>query len=294
MNVVYDEAVEYLRTLMPKCTDENFIRTIAEQLMRGEGVTLAVDGAEERIVASVTQPSAQEMKGFVHDQFTRVGHDTIPYDMLVGERTTKVCDIGPWIWPKADNGAWDGPADELPGLLNIILKHAKKRGVIVQAGGCCGMYPRIFANYFAQVYTFEPDPLNFYCLVRNCQADNISKFQAALGSNHDLLWVKRDGISNVGMHRVSPYPDDKRMLVQQLTIDALVLVECDAIVLDAEAFEPEILDGAIETIRTYRPVISIEMQRVDAVTKIMKTHNYVSVDRNGADSIWIPEEHATA
>lgn len=85
----------------------------------------------------------------------------------------------------------------------VWLEHTKGRDVVIQAGGCLGLYPRLFAQYFKHVYTFEPVAINFYCLVQNCQVDNVHKFNAALGATHKMVGVGGWSCHNPGLGSVN-------------------------------------------------------------------------------------------
>jgi hypothetical protein len=95
-------------------------------------------------------------------------------------RDEKVAGVGPWLWPADDVTGWTLQAGEFPTLREVVLKHARAQCTIVQVGGCCGMYPRLWAKDFNLVYTFEPEPINFHCLVANCGDQIVFKTQAAL------------------------------------------------------------------------------------------------------------------
>jgi hypothetical protein len=74
------------------------------------------------------------------------------------------------------------------------------RRVIVQAGGCCGTYPRLWSN--DRVYTFEADPLNFFCLAQNCSGPSIVKAEAALSDTTVDGNLISGPEHNVGMHKL--------------------------------------------------------------------------------------------
>lgn len=177
------------------------------------------------------------------------------FNDLVCRRDEVIDGVGGWMWVKSDNGAWDGPKKDWPSLKEGILKYVKSFNVCVQAGGNCGMYPRLLSNMFKNVYTFEPDALNFHCLVNNCQSENIYKFNSALGETNKLLRVHSISNDNVGMHKVK---DDGVCNVPTFTIDQLSLTQCDFIQLDCEGYEPNVVLGAMDTITKFKPVISLE------------------------------------
>lgn len=179
------------------------------------------------------------------------------YEDKVILREETIDGIGPWYWPEKDRGAWKGPKEDwLKSHRDLLLHFTKGRKVCVQAGGNCGMYPRLLAEHFDTVYTFEPDGLNFHCLTLNCQKDNILKFHAALGENHSLLVL--DGShdpANVGMHKVMPRPFG---IIPQFCIDDLALRDCDLIQLDVEGYELSVLKGAARTVEKFKPTLMLE------------------------------------
>lgn len=178
-------------------------------------------------------------------------------DDLVRIREQEVEGIGQWVWPIADEGAWLGPSQEFAAIRDSMKTTWRGRKLIVQAGGCCGMYPRLFSEIFDTVVTFEPAPLNWYCLNRNCPSDKIIKYNAALGEYPGKVWMVITPLSNVGTNRIVD-ADFGGIEIDQMTIDDLKLEACDAIQLDIEGYEPAALLGAAQTISRFRPVISIE------------------------------------
>ena len=108
------------------------------------------------------------------------------YQGFVQVRDEYVSGVGPWVWARDDVHGWIGPkmdweVHHSQNIARYCSTRLGPRSVAVQAGGCMGMYPRLLSDMFNAVYTFEPDPLNFHCLVANCQRDNIVKMNAALG-----------------------------------------------------------------------------------------------------------------
>lgn len=209
------------------------------------------------------------------------------FDHLTYLRETSVCGIAPWLWPIADVGAWEGPHKEFEGLRDKLLAKTKHRGTIVQAGGCCGLYPRLWLESFQRVYTFEPDPLSFHCLVNNCQSPDIHKYNAALGHTRGTIWLNgMDNLQNVGMHQVATNrTGDLSLQVQVMLIDDLELDACDAIQLDIEGYEYPALKGAEKTIEKFRPVIATENPS-STVTNFLAQFGYVQYETNVADKLF--------
>lgn len=178
------------------------------------------------------------------------------------------------LWQKSDFGAFgrviakkpvDGPIFDLVIDMPEWLAMLQEKDVVVQAGGCMGMYPLYYSTIFKQVYTFEPDPDNYFCLDHNCKPDNIHKFNMGLGSSDEPLKLVRIAPQNAGMHRVvsadqlNPnVPAEIVYDVQMKTIDSLELETCNLIHLDVELFELEALKGAERTLDKCSPLIVVE------------------------------------
>lgn len=201
-------------------------------------------------------------------------------------RHESVGELHGWTWPKTDTGAWNGPKmDWESSHSHKYMKYLKNRRAVVTAGANCGMYARQYAYLFETVYAFEPDPLNFYCLVNNCQMDNVVKMQCALGSEAGLISINRNYADNVGMNTVNEDPStDPRFPL--ITIDSLNLRYCDLIQLDVEGYEEKVLLGAKKTIKKHKPVIILE-NGCRFYLEIMNSLGYEHVDSSSADDIFV-------
>jgi FkbM family methyltransferase len=211
-----------------------------------------------------------------HNQEQKTGNDT-PTGLHI--RNERVEGIGPWLWVAGDVWGWKQPKEEFPALRDLILSNVKDRRSIVQAGGCCGMYPRLWAESFETVTTFEPDPLNFQCLTANCPDPRITKHQAALSSKPFFCSIERtSGDFNVGMHRIGSKPGD----IPVKRLDDFKFKHLDALQLDCEGHEPEIIAGAKRTIMRHHPLISIEAPNTKLVEKL-KSWGYTEAGRCGSN-----------
>lgn len=174
--------------------------------------------------------------------------------MMLSQTKQVVIDGRQWI-KIIDDAAFESILEGFASYEKVWNDLVRNKGVVVQAGGYCGVFPRLLSETFERVYTFEPDSLNFFCLTLNCQSENIIKAQAALGNVHGLLSVIRTHATNKGMNIVGVSPEAS---IPTYRIDDLHLDACDLIALDTEGYEFNILSGAIETIGKFKPVITVE------------------------------------
>jgi FkbM family methyltransferase len=150
-----------------------------------------------------------------------------------------------------------GPED-----LTAVWPHLTQRRCVVQAGGGVGRWAAELAKTFDHVYTFEPDPQNFACLVRNCTAPNVMKYQAALGQRHELIHLEPLEPNNAGAGEVFPGGH-----TPTIVLDDLALEDVDFIQLDVEGSEEKVLRGASRIIQRDGPVLLLEFGNVPRATK---------------------------
>lgn len=194
------------------------------------------------------------------------------------------------LWPTDDVGCakvtFDGVSD-----LDVAYRHCVGFDVAVQAGGNCGVWPAAMGKVFKTVYTFEPDPVNFRCLCANASAENIFKFNAALGRTHEMIGLHRRP-ENVGAHQV-----DGPGNIPTLRVDDLGLRRCDLIYLDIEGYELRALHGAQATIGLCQPVVVIEdkgcserygVQKGETEAWLTERYGYRVAERVNRDVVLVP------
>ena len=158
-----------------------------------------------------------------------------------------------WAWPDFDINLIR-VIDQVQDI-HSILPHVEYRRMCIQAGGACGVWPKMFALYFESVITFEPQPENFACLVRNCREPNIWAFNKALGESRGMVdMVLPDSMKE----NTGTWYAKAGQTTELTTIDESCFGVVDLIQLDIEGMELEALKGATETIARYHPVIVIE------------------------------------
>jgi len=182
------------------------------------------------------------------------------------------------LWPTSDTDAFsailnDWKLDSTHWIDNVDTKHT-----VVQAGGNCGMYPLLYSLHFETVYTFEPDPLNFHCLVNNCQTDNIIKFNTALGNGGFVKLIHYED-HNIGTMKTKK---SKSAIIPAMRLDSLNLEHCDLIHFDLEGGESGALDGSLDTIKKHKPIIVLEKGRGG---KILSKFGYECI-YNGRDTVY--------
>jgi len=186
-----------------------------------------------------------------------------------------------WLWANNETGLWDGPHEEWPVHKEFWYSHVKNFEVIIQAGGAFGMYPRLHANYFKRVYTFEPNPFSFFILSNNCQLPNIFKFNCALGKESGFVDLNMNDKANMGTHQIT---SSSNQFIPILPIDSFAWDKVDFIQLDVECYEKNVIEGAMNTINKFKPVISAELG--ESLIEILGPLGYKRKGKTGSDTLF--------
>lgn len=197
-----------------------------------------------------------------------------------------------WVWPKEDTGLWDGPKNDWEKVKPFILEHCNGFNTVVQAGGGCGMYPRLLAQMFAKVYTFEPDAYNFHCLVNNCKEKNIFKFNAALSDKHRTVTLAAPEVTNRGTGTINTGSHEfvNSGSIPALTIDDFEYEKLDFIYLDIEGYEKYALKGATNSIGKHKPLVACESVHNGGM-EILETWGYIAIEKVGYDTFFVHESN---
>lgn len=195
--------------------------------------------------------------------------------------------IRDFYWPESDIACSAMMWNQI-GAIDKVSKHCKNFNLVVQAGGNCGVWPSHLAKKFKLVYTFEPDSENFGFLVKNCPEKHIVKMQAGLGKIHGMSGMKgsRKNCGEFWMEGPG--------FVPILKIDDFRFPFLDLICLDIEGFEMHALEGAIEHIEKYKPVILAENKgkawkygfEEDDIDRLLAPFGYDMVEQIHSDKIY--------
>jgi FkbM family methyltransferase len=161
-----------------------------------------------------------------------------------------------WIAGSATHGAWLG-SYELD-KQRLFVEHVRRGNVIYDIGANVGVYTllsSVLVGNDGHVYAFEPSPQNLYFLrahVARNHLSNVTLIGKAVGAAVGTVKFT----SNRGlMGRVD---DSGDIAVSVTSIDAFV----DAghrpptlMKIDVEGAEADVLSGATNTLRTYRPTL---------------------------------------
>lgn len=150
--------------------------------------------------------------------------------------------------------------------LAIVKKYLTEESVIIDIGANVGTHSIVFAHAAknGKVIAIEPSREVYPILLKNTVRTNITPLQLAISDRNGsvVFHVASDdgysGLKDTGMKAIINTYD-----VLSLSLDTLMamlnLPRLDLIKIDVEGLENEVLAGAEETIRIYKPYIFCEI-----------------------------------
>lgn len=165
-----------------------------------------------------------------------------------------------WLVPEVDTQCLPWVLNEVP-KFDAVLKYVKNFDSCIQAGGNIGVFPKLLSKHFKNIYSYEPDPANFKALMANVASETVIAYPMALGEKQEFGEVLVLDPTNIGAHRMG----FGRGTVKVNTIDYLHHFsgswydDVGLIWLDIEGAELLALKGGVETIKSNKPVIVLEM-----------------------------------
>lgn len=145
-------------------------------------------------------------------------------------------------------------------FLEGFRKYIPAGGVVVDVGASLGDYTATFSQMVGEggrVVALEPNPPTFECLEHNMWPyKNVLVYRLALGNAEHWSATVIPDDNNIGASRLEINVFGR---VRVTTLDVSAIEHLDFLKIDAEGWEPLILDGGKETINRFRPVMLIEV-----------------------------------
>lgn len=166
-----------------------------------------------------------------------------------------------------------------PHMHRIFEKYITKDSIVIEGGAYIGTHTIKLAYLSKHVYAFEPMPQTNNTLTNNLKLNditNVTVFNEGLSDKIGNTYYEWSEIDNPGGSGLANNPDGKtgdtnpyfinilenkknKIEVNLITIDSLNLQRVDFIKLDIEGYEILAINGAIETIKKYKPIITLEV-----------------------------------
>lgn len=125
-------------------------------------------------------------------------------------------------------------------FLKYCESQNKKFKTVMDVGAWCGTWSKAIEPFAQRVIAFEPDPLHFDCLQKNCTINCIPRMEA-VGSEIKQVSLTEDDFTQA--KRVDKHGD-----IPMTTLDRLEYKDIDMIKIDVEGYEMQVLKGATKTL----------------------------------------------
>lgn len=149
-----------------------------------------------------------------------------------------------------------GPAEYQDDVRDAAYKYVTDFNIAVDVGANVGLWAKPLTKVFNHVIAFEPLEQVYTCLEQNVNGLNIEIHKHALGSVNDKVEMVYDA-NNTGSSFVSEIGSGS---IDIKRLDDLNLPKFGLLKIDCERHELEVIQGGVETILKYKPIIVCEQQ----------------------------------
>ena len=205
-------------------------------------------------------------------------------------------------WPNWVPSKWmtdirPDPYIKAPKVVDVAMRHHKgHRRLVIQAGGHVGIWPAKLSDYFERVVSFEPVLENYIACVHNIQANNVLMCLGCLSSSLELVKVS-NSVGFGGSARISPKENTfASCAIPICKLPQWIQSQIDAIFLDVEGHELEILKGAVDVLEANHPMIVTEEKekflqtgKAGETARFLQRWGYKQVDQLSNDLIFVAE-----
>ena len=166
----------------------------------------------------------------------------------------------------------------------------------IDVGGFDGEYSSMYASIFENVETFEPNIHMFQRFKLNTlpytnlthHILGVSSYIGSATFYHNNIHMGRSTIIESRVDNDNDFYEP--MVINVVTIDSMNFSTVDFIKIDVEGSDGEVLKGALETIKTYKPTIQIEQNKMK---DLLIENGYKQINTNKFkychDFIWAHE-----
>jgi FkbM family methyltransferase len=164
-----------------------------------------------------------------------------------------------------DTGSWE------PKTTDLIKQIVKRNDTVIDIGANIGYFTILFAKLVGNegaVYAFEPTNKYFKFLKDNVlinELSNVRIFNKGLSDKNGEMEIFIDD-SSATIHQPIASDIKDKEIIRLMTLDEFVvehdLKAINFIKIDIDGHEPFVLDGAINSIRIFKPVIILEISHL--------------------------------
>ena len=167
--------------------------------------------------------------------------------------------------------SWYFGQPELRRLKDLV----PRRGNSVDVGANRGLFSHVLSGLSHQVYAYEPNP-KLARFMRQTAPSNVQVFQQALSDCSGEATLNIPVMGTHVAHQLASLTQNFRGETRQVqvpvsSLDSAAHTDVAFVKIDVEGHEREVLEGAVETIREFRPTLLVEIEQRHSGTPVMDT-----------------------
>ena len=165
------------------------------------------------------------------------------------------------------------------------MKHVKNFDCAIDIGAHVGFFTFYMAEKFLKVHSFEPQPENFACLARNVfenEIENVVAWEHGIAEK-DML----GNMVNPTWYNSGAWEFHENSLGTARVMKLGSEIHPDFIKIDVQGMELRALAGCHDVLTRDKPVLLVECDRGDDVSKYLKSVGYEQAERTGSNITWI-------
>ena len=161
----------------------------------------------------------------------------------------------------------------------LFSQICKEGSIVIEAGANIGTHTLRLSQLVGKsgkVYAFEPQTIVFQTLCANMALNsvlNVETYQMALGDENGSIMIPNidyETLNNFGGIELENIKRGKQVPKVKLD-DTLKLNRLDFIKIDVEGMEKQVIDGATNLIKKFKPILYVENDRVKKSKDLIKT-----------------------
>lgn len=217
-----------------------------------------------------------------------------------------VCDKDRPLYEKKIKQGEDMSQADIPRMKLIIDKFINTNSTAIDIGCHYGFFTKFLSNTFKNVYAFDFDTDVFNCFklnMENFNCTNIVAHPFGIGEVEKQVSIFRGTQNRRKQGNLATHVDlegSGDQIVKPL--DSLDIKEVSLIMVDTEGYELNVLKGAAQTIKKYKPVLVLEFHKhnltkkygysLDDLDSYLQSIGYKFLEQiNTVDKVYIPEEY---
>lgn len=173
---------------------------------------------------------------------------------------------------KLKNQNTDITKEDITEMSSIIDQYIPNKRVAIDAGCHYGFFTKFLSETFESVHAFDFANDIYECFKTNMEkfdCRNVIKHPYGLGKTEKDVatndWSERHGRRGQLGNHIDPNGQGKNYKIKAL--DSLKIDDVDLMMIDTEGYELNVLKGAEQTIKKYKPVLVLEFHNRNLTSK---------------------------